>query len=55
MGIQENKQIVPDFYDAGAKGDMGRYFALIDPQVLVLRVKQIVTCDSNKTVRDDSL
>lgn len=29
MGIAENKQIVLDFYDAGARGDMDACFALL--------------------------
>lgn len=29
MGIAENKQIVIDFYEAGARGDMDRCFALL--------------------------
>lgn len=29
MGIAENKQVVLDFYDAGARGDMDACFALL--------------------------
>ena len=29
MGITENKQVVLDFYDAGARGDMDACFALL--------------------------
>jgi ketosteroid isomerase-like protein len=29
MGISENKQVVLDFYDAGARGDMDACFALL--------------------------
>jgi ketosteroid isomerase-like protein len=29
MGIAENKQIVLDFYEAGARGDMDACFALL--------------------------
>ena len=28
MGIEENKQVVLDFYEAGARGDMDACFAL---------------------------
>jgi len=33
MGIAENKQIVLDFYEAGAKGDMDACFALLADDV----------------------
>lgn len=33
MGIAENKQIVLDFYDAAARGDMDRCFALLADDV----------------------
>jgi len=33
MGIVENKQLVIDFYEAGARGDMDRCFALLADDV----------------------
>lgn len=33
MGIAENKQVVLDFYDAGARGDMDACFALLADDV----------------------
>lgn len=33
MGIAENKQIVLDFYEAGARGDMDTCFALLADEV----------------------
>ena len=33
MGIAENKQVVLDFYDAGARGDMDTCFALLSDDV----------------------
>lgn len=33
MGIGENKQVVLDFYDAGARGDMDACFALLADDV----------------------
>ncbi len=33
MGIAENKQVVLDFYEAGARGDMDRCFALLADDV----------------------
>lgn len=33
MGIAENKQVVLDFYDAGARGDMDACFALLSDDV----------------------
>ena len=29
MGVSENKQVILDFYEAGAQGDMDRCFALL--------------------------
>ena len=33
MGVAENKQVVLDFYDAGARGDMDACFALLADDV----------------------
>lgn len=33
MGVAENKQVVLDFYDAGARGDMDTCFALLADDV----------------------
>lgn len=33
MGIADNKQVVLDFYDAGARGDMDACFALLSDDV----------------------
>lgn len=33
MGIRENKQVVIDFYEAGARGDMDACFALLSDDV----------------------
>ena len=34
MGIAENKQVVLDFYDAGARGDMDACFALLSDDIV---------------------
>jgi hypothetical protein len=34
MGIAENKQVVLDFYDAGARGDMDACFALLADNII---------------------
>jgi ketosteroid isomerase-like protein len=34
MGIAENKQVVLDFYDAGARGDMDACFALLSDEIV---------------------
>lgn len=34
MGIAENKQVVIDFYDAGARGDMDTCFALLADDII---------------------
>jgi len=33
MGVRENKQVVIDFYEAGARGDMDACFALLSDDV----------------------
>jgi len=33
MGVAENKQVILDFYEAGAQGDMDRCFALLADHV----------------------
>jgi ketosteroid isomerase-like protein len=34
MGIAENKQVVLDFYEAGARGDMDRCFSLLADDIV---------------------
>ena len=34
MGIAENKQVVLDFYEAGARGDMDACFALLSDEIV---------------------
>ena len=34
MGIKKNKQVVLDFYDAGARGDMDACFALLSDDIV---------------------
>ena len=38
MGISENKQIILDFYEAGAQGDMDRCFSLLADDITWINI-----------------
>jgi ketosteroid isomerase-like protein len=56
MGIAENKQVVLDFYDAGARGDMDTCFALLSDDVTWTNIgskKFSGTYTSKQAIADD--